>query len=219
MPDRVPTSSPSLRSATVSPSELRELRVVAIGASAGGLSALERFFSTLPPKPGAAFVVIQHLSPDYPSHMQELLARHTEMPVQLARHGQVIEADHCYLIPPGKLLTQYEGRLVVEDRGDAPLHEPIDQFFRSLATYGSHAAAVILTGTGSDGSRGSRRWMRPVARCSFKTRAKRSFPGCPAVRWMPCAPTWSVILGPWRSRSIGGCITSQGRVRRPRAKR
>ena len=53
-----------------------QLRVVAIGASAGGLAALERFFGTLPAKPGAAFVVIQHLSPAYPSHMQELLARH-----------------------------------------------------------------------------------------------------------------------------------------------
>ncbi|MBA5875112.1 MAG: response regulator [Nitrospira sp. CR1.2] len=136
------------------PASLDTLRVVAIGASAGGLAALERFFSTLPSNPGAAFVVIQHLSPDYPSHMQELLARHTDMPVRQAQHNETLLHDHCYLIPPGKLLTQQDGRLVLEARGDLPLHQPIDHFFRSLASYGARAAAVVLTGTGSDGSRG-----------------------------------------------------------------
>ncbi len=131
-----------------------QLRVVAIGASAGGLAALERFFGTLPAKPGAAFVVIQHLSPDYPSHMQELLARHTDMPVRQAQHNEALLHDHCYLIPPGKLLTQQDGRLVLEARGDLPLHQPIDHFFRSLTAFGIRAAAVVLTGTGSDGSRG-----------------------------------------------------------------
>ncbi len=136
------------------PVAVDQLRVVAIGASAGGLAALERFFGTLPSKPGAAFVVIQHLSPDYPSHMQELLARHTDMPVRQAQHNETLLHDHCYLIPPGKLLTQQDGRLVLEARGDLLLHQPIDYFFRSLASYGVRAAAVVLTGTGSDGSRG-----------------------------------------------------------------
>lgn len=140
---------------SLSMNAMSALRVVAVGASAGGLAALERFFTALPQEPGAAFVVIQHLSPDYPSHMQELLARHTDMPVQVAQHNELLQPDRCYLIPPGKLLTQQDGRLVLEARGDAPLHQPIDQFFRSIAAFRGRAAVVVLTGTGSDGSRGA----------------------------------------------------------------
>jgi two-component system CheB/CheR fusion protein len=74
--------------------------VVGIGASAGGLDALERFFDNLPPDTGMAFVVIQHLSPDFKSLMDELLARHTELPIQLVEDGMRVEPDHVYLIPP-----------------------------------------------------------------------------------------------------------------------
>ncbi|HBA67281.1 MAG TPA: hypothetical protein DCZ48_14090, partial [Methylococcaceae bacterium] len=79
--------------------------VVAIGASAGGLDALERFFDKLPINSGAAFVVIQHLSPDHKSMMDNLLARHTAMPVLMAENGMQIKPNQVFLIPPGKNMT------------------------------------------------------------------------------------------------------------------
>ncbi|HTA18793.1 MAG TPA: chemotaxis protein CheB, partial [Polyangia bacterium] len=74
--------------------------IAGIGASAGGLEALEQFFDSLPAKTGMAFVVIQHLSPDFKSLMDELLGRHTPMPIHLVENEMVVEPDHVYLIPP-----------------------------------------------------------------------------------------------------------------------
>ena len=73
--------------------------VVGIGASAGGLEAIERFFDNLPKETGLAFVIVQHLSPDFKSMMDELLARHTELPIHLVENGMPVEADRVYLIP------------------------------------------------------------------------------------------------------------------------
>jgi two-component system CheB/CheR fusion protein len=134
-------------------------RVVGIGASAGGLSALESFFDHMPRDSGMAFVVVQHLSPDFKSLMDELLSRHTEMPVQLVTDGMLVRADHVYLIPPGKEMIISGGQLLLSDR-DRHHHEltlPIDVFFRSLAQdCGSLSVAIVLSGGGSDGSRGCR---------------------------------------------------------------
>src|SRR5690349_12580371 len=134
------------------------LRVVGIGASAGGLSALERFFDHLPAETGMAFVVVQHLSPDFRSLMGELLARHTQLPIQLVENGMLVEADHIYLIPPRKEMIIAEGRLLLSDRDShQELTLPIDVFFRSLAQdCGERAIAIVLSGGGSDGSRGVR---------------------------------------------------------------
>lgn len=131
--------------------------IVGIGASAGGLESLQRFFGHLGAVRGMAFVVVQHLSPDFESLMDELLARHTDLPVVKVRDGQLVEADHVYLIPPGKDMTIREGRLHLTDRDPRDkLSLPIDHFFRSLAAdTGTAAIAVVLSGTGSDGSRGA----------------------------------------------------------------
>ncbi|MFO0773662.1 MAG: CheR family methyltransferase [Nitrospiraceae bacterium] len=129
-------------------------RIVAIDASADELDALERFFAALPAQSGAAFVVIQQCSPDDPSHVQQLLSRHTEMPICFAKHGELLLPDRCYLISPDTHLTQGATRLVVDTRSDATPHQPSDHFFYSLSSYGNRAAVVVLTGTGSDGSRG-----------------------------------------------------------------
>ena len=86
-------SEPS--SQTVTPSH-----IVGIGASAGGLDAIERFFDNLPGDTGMAFVIVQHLSPDFKSMMDELLARHTSLPIHLVENGMGVEANHVYLIPP-----------------------------------------------------------------------------------------------------------------------
>jgi Chemotaxis response regulator containing a CheY-like receiver domain and a methylesterase domain len=76
--------------------------IVAIGASAGGLEALQEFFKNMPLNTGLSFVVIQHLSPDYKSLMDELLARYTQIPIKIITDGMLVEPDHIYLIPPEK---------------------------------------------------------------------------------------------------------------------
>ncbi len=132
--------------------------VVGIGASAGGLEALEHFFGNIPKESGMAFVVIQHLSPDFKSLMDEILARRTEVPIHLVEDGMLVEADHVYLIPPKKEMIIAGGRLLLSERDrDHELVLPIDVFFRSLAQdCGPLAVAVVLSGGGSDGSRGIR---------------------------------------------------------------
>ena len=130
--------------------------VVAIGASAGGLDALERLFDELPPHSGGAFVVIQHLSPDHKSMMANLLARHTAMPVITVENEMEIEPGHVYLIPPGKNMTVSGSQLRLSPKNPRVLSLPIDLFFTSLAqTFGNHSIGVILSGTGSDGTRGA----------------------------------------------------------------
>src|SRR5689334_849428 len=107
-------------------------RIVGIGASAGGLESLEHLFAEMPSNTGMAFIVVQHLSPDFRSLMDELIARHSEMPVQLAEDGMLVEANHIYLMPPRKEMIIRDRRLVLTDKDPTQgLSLPIDQFFRS----------------------------------------------------------------------------------------
>jgi two-component system CheB/CheR fusion protein len=132
--------------------------VVGVGASAGGLEALERLFAATPADIGMAFVVVQHLSPDFESRMDELLARHTKLPTRLVTDGIAVEPNAIYLIPPRKEMVIANGKLLLTDKDDARgFSLPIDHFLRSLAhDVGPRAAAIILSGAGSDGSRGVR---------------------------------------------------------------
>ncbi len=132
--------------------------VVGIGASAGGLEAIEAFFKTMPVDSGLAFVVIQHLSPDHKSLMVELLSRKTDIPVQRAEDGMVVQPNHIYLIPPKKTLTIFHGKLLLAEQLPRDgVNLPVDIFFRSLAEdQGERAVGVVLSGTGSDGTRGVR---------------------------------------------------------------
>ena len=132
--------------------------VVGIGASAGGLEALERFFDKVPRDSGMAFVVVQHLSPDFRSLMDELLARHTQLPITLVEDGMTVVPDHVYLIPSKKEMIISGGCLLLSERDrQHELSLPIDVFFRSLAQdCGRRAIAVVLSGGGTDGSRGIR---------------------------------------------------------------
>ncbi|HET9106832.1 MAG TPA: chemotaxis protein CheB [Steroidobacteraceae bacterium] len=133
--------------------------IIGVGASAGGLESLEKLFRALPARTGAAFVVVQHLSPDFKSLMDELLARFTDLTIHRAATGVKAEADHVYLLQPGKELEIRDGRFELFDRDpNAGLTLPIDRFLSSLAQdAGARAAAVILSGSGSDGSRGVKR--------------------------------------------------------------
>ncbi|WP_208728328.1 PAS domain S-box protein [Oceanidesulfovibrio indonesiensis] len=132
--------------------------VVGLGASAGGFEALELFFRNVPEDSGAAYVVVQHLAPDHRSLMVELLSKHTAVPVVQAEDGMPVEPNMVYLIPPRKLMTIFNGRLsLFEKDPDRFPNYPIDIFFNSLAeSVGQNAVAIVLSGTGSDGTRGVR---------------------------------------------------------------
>jgi PAS domain S-box-containing protein len=132
--------------------------VVGIGASAGGLRALEDFFDSMRPDSGAAFVVIQHLSPDFKSLMKELLERHTNMTVYRVDEGMELQANCIYLIPPGKNLRLKKNILhleTIQRHQEREINFPIDIFFQSLAkNYRDRAIGIVLSGSGSDGTRG-----------------------------------------------------------------
>lgn len=132
--------------------------IVGIGTSAGGLEALEKFFTNMPPNNQMAFVVVQHLSPDYESHMVELLSKYTPLKVHEASDGVKVEPENIYLIPRRKNMTIFKGKLYLVEYGRSQgLNLPIDIFFESLAKdQGEKAIGIILSGTGSDGTRGLR---------------------------------------------------------------
>ena len=135
-----------------------KLFVVGVGASAGGLQALEKFFKNMPSDSGAAVVVAQHLSPNFKSLMKELLERHTQMVIHRVTDGMELAANSIFLIPKDKniILEGDKLRLVKrESRKNLKPNFPIDLFFDSLAkTRQEKAVGVILSGSGSDGSSG-----------------------------------------------------------------
>ena len=132
--------------------------VVAIGASAGGLEAFTRFLGQVPKDSGLAFVLIQHMDPSVPSRLSELLARVAPIPVVEATEGTRIEPDHAYVIPPGNNMIVRDCTLRLHEQMEHPgLYHSIDFFLRSLAEdVKERAAAVILSGTGTDGVDGAR---------------------------------------------------------------
>jgi two-component system CheB/CheR fusion protein len=154
---------------------------VCVGASAGGLEAIEAFFKHMPSDSGLAFIVVQHLSPDYKSLMAELLSKHTRMPVRRSEDGMPIEADHVYLIPPKKNLTIFHGKLLLSDQDPSRgVNLPIDIFMRSLAEdQGEKAIAIILSGTGSDGTRGIRAVKEQGGMIMVQSEESAKFDGMP----------------------------------------
>ena len=132
--------------------------IVGVGASAGGLDAIEKLFNNMPDNPGMAFVVIQHLSPDYKSLMDEILSKHTQLEILQASDGMAVLADKIYLLPPKNNLKIFHNKLyLIPHKAQRTLNLPIDVFFRSLAEdCGEKSIGIILSGTGSDGTRGIR---------------------------------------------------------------
>src|ERR1700712_800947 len=131
------------------------LQVVGIGASAGGVKALQDFFEALPDRVGAAFVVIMHLDPDARSEMVAILATRTSMPVRQVEGTLQLEIDNVYVIAPNRqLLIEHE--MISAFAFDLPRWQraPIDMFFRSLADQSNDAFAIVLTGAGADGAMG-----------------------------------------------------------------
>ncbi|MCW8141691.1 MAG: chemotaxis protein CheB, partial [Planctomycetota bacterium] len=120
--------------------------MVGIGASAGGLEALQRFFERVPADGGMAYVVVQHLSPDFKSMMEELLARHTALTIRRVTDGMQVEPEVIYLLPPNAEMIIAGGQLHLTERDpDQGLSLPIDRFLRSLAQdVGERAVAIVL---------------------------------------------------------------------------
>ncbi|MAD97968.1 MAG: histidine kinase [Flavobacteriaceae bacterium] len=134
----------------------KDFYVVAIGASAGGLEAVQTFFDHIPKNTGAAYVVIQHLSPDFKSLMPELLSKHTHMKIFTAEHGQKIKPNCVYLNNRNNNIGIENDQFVLIDKDPKEqLNLPIDIFFHMVGkAFKEKSIGVILSGTGSDGSRG-----------------------------------------------------------------
>src|SRR6266699_1930781 len=130
--------------------------VVGIGASAGGLEATTQLLKNLPGAPGLAFVLVQYLDPTHENAVTAVLSRATSMPVSKARNNLRLEPNQVYVVPPNRIIDLAEGRLKVSLRRDSrEIHMPIDHFLESLAEEEGHRAiGVILSGNGSDGTRG-----------------------------------------------------------------
>jgi two-component system CheB/CheR fusion protein len=126
-----------------------------VGASAGGLEALEELFRALPAETTMAFVVVTHLDPERISRLPELIQAHTPLRVALVEDGTLLEPGSIYFSPPGHNITVAGGPLRLAAAERAELRRPIDGFFRSLADdQRDNAVAIVLSGTGSDGSAG-----------------------------------------------------------------
>ncbi len=139
-------------------SELKsmESRLIAVGASAGGLEALKSFFEGIPAKDNNSYIVIQHLSPDFKSMMGELLEKSTDLSIEEIEENTEISPGTIYLIPTSSNLIIQNGQLQLVDKPKGQkLNLPIDMFLQSLAQFKEdQAIAIILSGTGSDGTRG-----------------------------------------------------------------
>ncbi|WP_026915754.1 CheR family methyltransferase [Christiangramia portivictoriae] len=135
-----------------------QTRIIAVGASAGGLEALKAFFESIEASDVNAYVVIQHLSPDYKSMMAELLKKNSKLPIIQIENEMEVKPGHVHLIPPANNLKLDGDRLILTDKPkNQTLNLPIDIFFESLASQRKEKAiGVILSGTGSDGTRGVR---------------------------------------------------------------
>jgi two-component system CheB/CheR fusion protein len=159
----------------------KPIHYVGMGASAGGLEAIEEFFKRMPEKSGLAFIVVQHLSPDYKSLMVELLSKKTRIPVHRSVDGMTVEPDNVYMIPPKKNLSIFHNKLVLKDKDTTRgINLPIDIFLRSLAEdKAERAIAIILSGTGSDGTRGVRAIKENGGMVMVQDEASSKFNGMP----------------------------------------
>lgn len=132
-------------------------RIVALGASAGGLGALQRFFGAVQPGAGLAYVVVQHMDPTHPAMLSVLLQRQAALPVDEVTDGMLVEPERVYVIPPNAELTVARGRLVLGPASEPHGRRlPIDRLFVSLAEdQGARAIGVVLSGMGADGTLGA----------------------------------------------------------------
>ncbi len=155
--------------------------IVGIGASAGGLEALEQFLSHVPPDSGMAFVIIQHLDPTHKGIMPQLLQRATVMEVYQVKDSMKVLPNHVYVIPPNKDMSVLHGVLyLMAPSAPRGLRLPIDFFFRSLAEdQQDMSIGVILSGMGTDGTAGLRAIKEKAGIAFVQEPASAKFDGMP----------------------------------------
>ncbi|SDH77125.1 EAL domain-containing protein [Roseospirillum parvum] len=155
--------------------------IVGVGASAGGIAALNTFFDHMPPDSGMAFVVILHLDPSQASRVAEIIATHTAMPVVQAEQGMPVEPDRVYVIPPATLLGLGDEIFRLEEMNPERVRRrPVDHFFTAVAALrGERAVGVILSGTGSNGSEGIRRIKEAGGLIAVQDPETAEYPGMP----------------------------------------
>jgi two-component system CheB/CheR fusion protein len=176
---KTPTSPPAETKSQVS----RSFPIVGIGASAGGLEALEQFLKQVPKECGLGFVVVQHLDPTHKGILVELLQRYTNMAVVQIQDRLRIEPNHVYVIPPNKDLSILHGVLhLLEPAAPRGLRLPIDFFFRSLADdQHEQSIGVILSGMGSDGTLGLRAIKEKAGAVFVQTPTSAKFDSMPRM--------------------------------------
>jgi two-component system, chemotaxis family, CheB/CheR fusion protein len=145
--------------AAPTPNRQDNFLVVGIGASAGGVEALQEFFSHVPSASGMAYVVILHLTPDYDSQLAQVIQMVTSIPVTKVTEQVLVEPDHIYVIPPNQHLMMVDGHITVSPNTQIEERRaPVDIFFRTLAeSHDGRAVGIILSGTGANGSMGLKR--------------------------------------------------------------
>lgn len=155
--------------------------VVGLGASAGGLEALETFFRHLAPGSGIAFVLVAHLHPDRASLLQNILRRDTSMEVVEATDQMPLQPDRVHIIPPNRQIAVFHGLLqVIHPETPRGHRMPIDIFLRSLAEdQAENAVGIILSGTGTDGTLGLRAIHGAGGLCLVQDPATAQFPNMP----------------------------------------
>lgn len=155
--------------------------IVGIGASAGGIQALQEFFRHVPEKSGLAYVVILHLSPDHDSQLASILQKETRIPITQVKVKTLIEEDHIYVVPPDRHLTIEGGHIAVSPNVHIEERRaPVDIFFRSLAEqHGPRAVSVILSGTGANGSMGLKRIKERGGACFVQNPKEAEFSEMP----------------------------------------
>jgi two-component system CheB/CheR fusion protein len=179
----------AVRKTTTSPlakdknSSSRSFPIVGLGASAGGLEALDQFLAHVPKESGLGFVVVQHLDPTHKGIMVELLQRSTTMPVVQIKDRMKIEPNHVYIIPPNRDLSILHGVLhLLEPAAPRGLRLPIDFFFRSLADdRQGQSIGVILSGMGSDGTLGLRAIKEKAGAVFVQTPTSAKFDSMPRM--------------------------------------
>ena len=161
--------------------------VVGIGASAGGLDAFKKLLKVIPDDSGMAYVLVQHLDPTHESMLPELLQKVTSVPVLEITDDIKVQPNHIYVIPSNKMMVATDGVLLLTPRPSKSKTDrnlPIDLFFTSLAeVHQSHAIGVVLSGTGTDGTKGKG---EALCRCAH---------GCVSNFWKwgwaaPCKKIW-----------------------------
>jgi len=152
----IPERSPIKKNNAEISSKDNSFYIVGIGASAGGLEALERFFRNMTDNSGMAFIVVSHLDPNHISIMPELIQKSTKMKLFQADDGMVVEPNHVYVAPANRDLAILHGTLQLLEPSEAHgFRLPIDFFFKSLsADLGEKAICIILSGMASDGTSG-----------------------------------------------------------------